>query len=256
MKRMFLMAMLMAMSIGVFTSCSKDEEENVKPTLEEIISGKTWTVDQTKKAYRFYKNHSAVYMGNGSSSVDKAYHSGSGYAVGTWATMGDALNVSFRDGRTKDVNYDAIVMDNWSVQESETMLIKLLDRNKQMVALNAVDTFTDYTDDSEHDGALCGTWTSTKYWDMPGTGYTGTLHLTMVISNDGTYMYAAKELNVLYASTYKTKDGVIEFEEFDVFKWGPMGWIYIREGNTLFMQANASTNMTMPLVWTRVETMS
>ena len=106
--------------------------------------------------------------------------------------------------------------------------------------------FVDYTDASDHDGALIGTWWTTAY-ASDGTA----ANFTMTIGKKGKVRFTAQKIDIDNTTTCTTKNGHVAFDIYLTQGTGSRSYIYVREKDRIvFYNEN---NAQSAWVWQKEE---
>lgn len=232
MKRNFLtrmkhsmMAILAVMAMGMMTAsltaCGGDDD-NEKETekVKEYLAGNEWTVNSTSGTYSYYKNHLVIYE-NGGGLTPGGYVIEPDVAFGYWQMDGDKLTTRFEVGRPEGFNIKNLLNETISgvhLQESNKItgsrvsvsidmrpLIVGTFANGNECQMRCGKSLDDVSDETEHDGALRGTWYSgISISDSPGKTYVG----SMTFNEDGT-MHMVIEGKQDFTTTYTTRNGKV-----------------------------------------------
>lgn len=253
MKKYFVWAVLcMAMCVGV-CSCDGDDETE-KTTIENCLGGKVTVLDDDEKGkLLFYRNHLVVYIEDKNNVRDACGYM-CGIGVGTWRDRGNALSSMFTASQNTYKSFKEMLPENLSVVEKGSNVLLMEDDSYKSHGLKVMGTFEDYTDNTEHDKALYGTWTNSPlYWNTE-TGFQTELHCSMTINKNGTMRMVVPELNTDFTTTYITKDGRVTFEKYDENGWDiEKTFIYVREGARLMMFSENRGKLYKEEEWKRKE---
>lgn len=232
MKRNFLtrmkhsmMAILAVMAMGMMsaslTACGGDDDnEKEMAKVKEYLAGNEWTVNSTSGIYSYYKNHLVIYE-NGGGLTPGGYVIEPDVAFGYWQMDGDKLTTRFEVGRPEGFNIKNLLNETISgvhLQESNKItgsrvsvsidmrpLIVGTFANGNECQMRCGKSLDDVSDETEHDGALRGTWYSgISISDSPGKTYVG----SMTFNEDGT-MHMVIEGKQDFTTTYSTKNGKV-----------------------------------------------
>lgn len=232
MKRNFLtrmkhsmMAILAVMAMGMMsaslTACGGDDDnEKEMAKVKEYLAGNEWTVNSTSGTYSYYKNHLVIYE-NGGGLTPGGYVIEPDVAFGYWQMDGDKLTTRFEVGRPEGFNIKNLLNETISgvhLQESNKItgsrvsvsidmrpLIVGTFANGNECQMRCGKSLDDVSDETEHDGALRGTWYSgISISDSPGKTYVG----SMTFNEDGT-MHMVIEGKQDFTTTYTTRNGKV-----------------------------------------------
>lgn len=216
-----LAVMAMGMISASLTACSSDDgNEKELAKVKEYLAGNKWTVNSTSGTYSYYKNHLVLYE-NGGGLTPGGYVIEPDVAFGYWQMDGDKLTTRFEVGRPEGFNIKNLLNETISgvhLQESNKITDSRVSVSIDMRPL-IVGTFAgggecqmrcgssldDISDETEHDGALRGTWYSgISISDSPGKTYVG----SMTFNEDGT-MHMVIEGKQDFTTTYSTRNGKV-----------------------------------------------
>lgn len=216
-----LAVMAMGMVTASLTACSSDDDnEKELAKVKEYLAGNEWTVNSTSGTYSYYKNHLVLYE-NGGGLTPGGYVIEPDVAFGYWQMDGDKLTTRFEVGRPEGFNIKNLLNETISgvhLQESNKITGSRVSVSIDMRPL-IVGTFAgggecqmrcgksldDISDETEHDGALRGTWYSgISISDSPGKTYIG----SMTFNEDGT-MHMVIEGKQDFTTTYSTRNGKV-----------------------------------------------
>ena len=248
-KMTMLLAMLLAIGTSV-TSCSSDDEDDgiiSEQRVEKYITGYTWNLDFKKQPdFRFYRNRMVSRMGgSGSVASGQLTYAASNY-FGTWSVVDGNLITTFTTGPYEDSDLNSILYGSLTIDElrSDCKGIDATDPDGYSHWLSSSeisDRFVDYTDASDHDGALEGTWRTTGY-ATDGTA----AYFTMTIERDGKVRFTAPNINIDNTTSCTTKNGHVTFDLYLTQATRTRSYIYIREKDEIrfYSEENAQS------VWT------
>ena len=86
--------------------------------------------------------------------------------------------------------------------------------------------FVDYTNASDHDGALEGTWRTTGYASDGTAAY-----FTMTIEKNGKVRFSAPNINIDNTTSCTTKNGHVTFDLYLTQGTRARSFIYVRESD-------------------------
>lgn len=222
-----LAVMAMGMISASLTACSSDDEsEKEAAKVKEYLAGNEWKINATSGTYSYYKNHLVIYE-NGGGLTPGGYVIEPDVAFGYWQMDGDKLTTRFEVGRPEGFNIKDLLNETIfgvHLQESNKITGSRVSVSIDMRPL-IVGTFAnggecqmrcgksldDVSDETEHDGALRGTWyclvTITK--DGKKRNCMG----AMTFNEDGT-MHMVIEGVSDHTATYTTKNGKVTINGF------------------------------------------
>lgn len=222
-----MMAICTVVAMGMITaslaacSSSEDESEKNAAKVKEYLAGNEWTINSTSGTYSYYKNHMVYYEGGGGLTPD-GHVVEPDVAFGHWQMEGDKLTTRFEVGRPEGFNIGSLLNGTLSgvhLQESNKLtgsgtsasidmrpLIVGTFANGNECQMRCGRTLNDISDETEHDGALRGTWycaiTITK--DGKKEQRMG----SMTFNEDGT-MRMVIEGDKDFTTTYTTRNGKV-----------------------------------------------
>lgn len=210
----------MIMASMAACSSSDDESEKNAAKVKEYLAGNEWTVNSTSGIYSYYKNHLVIYE-NGGGLTPGGYVIEPDVAFGYWQMDGDKLTTRFEVGRPEGFNIKNLLNETISgvhLQESNKItgsrvsvsidmrpLIVGTFANGNECQMRCGKSLDDVSDETEHDGALRGTWyCGISLSDSPGKTYVG----SMTFNEDGT-MHMVIEGKQDFTTTYTTRNGKV-----------------------------------------------
>ena len=247
-KMTMLLAMLLAIGTSV-TSCSSDDEDDgiiSEQRVEKYITGYTWHLDFKKQPdFRFYRNRMVSRMGgSGSVASGQLTYAASNY-FGTWAVVDGKLITTFTTGPYEGFNSNSILYGSLTIDElrSDCKGIEATDSDGYSHWLSSSENserFVDYTDNSDHDGALEGTWEALAHKGERN------IIFTIKIGKGGKIRLMAKGGDRECTTTWSTKNGHGTFTHLFEPGSNSRSLIYIREKDEIrfYSEENAQS------VWT------
>ena len=224
-------AMLLAVGVSV-VSCSSDDDDGgiiSERRVEKYITGYKWYLDGKKKTeFRFYRNRLVSCMsGVGSVASGQLTWAASNY-FGTWAVVDGKLITTFTTGPYEDSDLNSILYGSLTIDKlrSDCKIIDATDPDGYSHDLGSYgmsNQFVDYTDASDHDGALEGTWKA-----MAHKGERNII-FTIKIGKQGKITFIAKSENIDFTTTCSTKNGHVTFTHLFEPGSSSRSLIYIRE---------------------------
>ena len=247
-KMTMLLAMLLAIGTSV-TSCSSDDEDGgiiSERRVEKYVTGYTWHLDFKKQPdFRFYRNRMVSRMGgSGSVASGQLTYAASNY-FGTWSVVDGNLITTFTTGPYEDSDLNSILYGSLTIDElrSDCKGIDATDPDGYSHWLSSSENserFVDYTDNSDHDGALEGTWEALAHKGERN------IIFTIKIGKQGKITFIAKSENIDFTTTCTTKNGHVTFTHLFEPGTNSRSFIYIREKDEIrfYSEENAQS------VWT------
>lgn len=251
--RFLLMAvMLLAMGASV-VSCSDDDEDDGiinEQRVERYVAGYKWYLDGKKKTeFRFYRNRLVSRMSGGSVVSGQLTYAASNY-FGTWAVVDGKLVTTFTTGPYEDSDLNSILYGSLTIDKlrSDCKIINATDPDGYSHSLDSYgmsNLFVDYTDASDHDGALEGTWKAMAHKGDRNITF------TIKIGKEGKITFIAKSENIDFTTTCTTKNGHVTFTHLFEPEGNSRSLIYIREKDEIrfYSEENAQQIWT----WDKVE---
>ena len=246
-------ALLLAVGVSV-ASCSSDDEDGgiiSERRVEKYITGYKWYLDSKKKTeFRFYRNRLVSRMGGaGSVASGQLTYAASNY-FGTWAVVDGKLVTTFTTSPYEDSDLNSILYGSLTIDElrSDCKIINVTDPDGYSHDLGSYgmsNQFVDYTDASDHDGALEGTWEALAHKGERN------IIFTIKIGKEGKITFIAKSENIDFTTTCSTKNGHVTFTHLFEPGSNSRSLIYIREKDEIrfYSEENAQQIWT----WQKVE---
>ena len=246
-------AMLLAVGVSV-VSCSSDDEDGgiiSEQRVEKYVTGYTWHLEYKKQPdFRFYRNRMVSRMGgSGSVASGQLTYDASNY-FGTWAVVDGKLITTFTTGPYEGFNSNSILYGSLTIDElrSDCKGIEATDPDgysRWLSSSEMSDRFVDYTDASDHDGALEGTWEALAHKGERN------IIFTIKIGKEGKITFIAKSENIDFTTICTTKNGHVTFTHLFEPGNNPRSFIYIREKDEIrfYSEENAQQIWT----WQKVE---
>lgn len=256
MKKIFsflLMAdMLLAVGASV-TSCSGEDDDGTisERRVENYVAGYKWYLDNNERSeYRFYRNRLVTCMSSGKVTSGSLTYAESNF-FGTWGVADGKLVTTFTAGAYEGFDWNDILYGSLAINkiQKEYHEIETTAPNGDAHTLSSYgmyNDFVDYTDASDHDGALIGTWWTTAY-ASDGTA----ANFTMTVGKKGKVRFTAPKIDIDNTTTCTTKNGHVAFDLFLTQGTGSRSYIYVREKNRIvfYNESNAQSVW----VWQKVE---
>ena len=251
MKKIFSFLLMSAMLLAVgasVASCSSDDDGGgiiSEKRVERYVTGYKWYLDGKKKTeFRFYRNRLVSRMSGGSVASGQLTYAASNY-FGAWSVVDGKLVTTFTTGPYEDSDLNSILYGSLTIDElrSNFKTINATDPDGYSHSLDSYgmsNLFVDYTDASDHDGALEGTWKA-----MAHRGERNII-FTIKIGKEGKITFIAKSENIDFTTTCTTKNGHVTFTHLFEPGTSSRSLIYIREkdGIRFYSEENAQQ------VWT------
>ena len=246
-------AMLLAVGVSVASCSSDDEGEGIisEKRVEKYVTGYTWHLEYKKQPdFRFYRNRLVSRMGSGGSVASGQLTYAASNYFGTWAVLDGKLITTFTTGPYEGFNSNSILYGSLTIDElrSDCKGIEATDPDgysRWLSSSEMSERFVDYTDASDHDGALEGTW------EAPAHKGDHNIIFTIKIGKEGKITFIAKSENIDFTTTCTTKNGHVTFTHLFEPGNNPRSFIYIREKDEIrfYSEENAQQIWT----WEKVE---
>ena len=257
MKKIFSFLLMSAMLLFVgasVASCSDDDEGGgiiSEQRVEKYVTGYTWHLEYKKQPdFRFYRNRMVSRMGSGGSVASGQLTYAASNYFGTWAVVDGKLITTFTTGPYEGFNSNSILYGSLTIDElrSDCKGIEATDPDgysRWLSSSEMSDRFVDYTDASDHDGALEGTW------EAPAHKGERNIIFTIKIGKEGKITFIAKSENIDFTTTCSTKNGHVTFTHLFEPGSNSRSLIYIREKDEIrfYSEENAQQIWT----WQKVE---
>ena len=238
--------MLLVMGASVVSCSSDDEEDGIinEQRVERYITGYTWYPDYKKQPeFRFYRNRLVSRMSSGKVTSGSLTWDESNF-FGTWAVVDGKLVTTFTTGPYEGFNSNSILYGSLTIDElrSDCKIINATDPDGYSHILSSSEIsnrFVDYTDASDHDGALEGTWRTTGY-TSDGTA----VNFTMTIEKNGKVRFSAPNINIDNSTNCTTKNGHVAFDLYLTQGTKTRSFIYVRESDRIqfYREDNAQSS--------------
>ena len=243
---------MMAMSAGM-TACGGDDDGDGNGTIsqqriENSLYGKKWFMrrwisdNRESTTYSFYRNHLVMSftgiekLTGGMLTYDNTIY------FGTWQVQGNDIITSFTSGTYKRDDMNDILYGKLTVSDLKDNDIACIDPQGETHYLTHYEsygsskrTFTDYTDDTEHDRALVGTWGTTAYHNNQPVNF------TLTVDKNGRARFISADLDIDFTTTCTTRNGHVNFDNYVLPKSGKYSFIYVRsdDGIHFYSEENA-----------------
>ena len=246
-------AMLLAVGASVVSCSSDDEGDGIisEKRVEKYVTGYTWHLEYKKQPdFRFYRNRLVSRMGSGGSVASGQLTYAESNFFGTWAVVDGKLITTFTTGPYEGFNSNSILYGSLTIDElrSDCKGIEATDPDgysRWLSSSEMSDRFVDYTDASDHDGALEGTWEALAHKGERN------IIFTIKIGKEGKITFIAKSENIDFTTTCSTKNGHVTFTHLFEPGSNSRSLIYIREKDEIrfYSEENAQQIWT----WQKVE---
>ena len=257
MKKIFSFLLMSALLLAVgasVASCSSDDEGDgiiSEKRVEKYVTGYTWHLEYKKQPdFRFYRNRLVSRMGSGGSVASGQLTYAESNFFGTWAVVDGKLITTFTTGPYEGFNSNSILYGSLTIDElrSDCKGIEATDPDgysRWLSSSEMSDRFVDYTDASDHDGALEGTWEALAHKGERN------IIFTIKIGKEGKITFIAKSENIDFTTTCTTKNGHVTFTHLFEPGSNSRSLIYIREKDEIrfYSEENAQQIWT----WQKVE---
>lgn len=254
-RMMLLLAMMMATCVSM-GSCSSDDDDSTfsEKRVEKYVTGYKWYLDNNKhNEYRFYRNRLVTETGETKVTSGMLTWPESNF-FGTWSVVDGKLITTFTSGAYKGFDWNSILYGSLTITElrSNFKAIEATAPNgdshelsSYMVSYGTSNDFVDYTDNSDHDGALIGTWEALAHDDKHN------IIFTIKIGKKGKITFIAKNENIDFTTTCTTKNGHVTFSHLFEPGTDSRSFIYIREKDKI--RFYSEENAQQVWVWEKVE---
>ena len=228
-----MMAILAVVAMGMISAslaaCSSDDDnEKELAKVKEYLAGNEWKINATSGTYSYYKNHLVYYEGSGQWTPGGLFAEPN-VAFGYWQMDGDKLTTKFEVGRPEGFNIKNLLNETIfgvHLQESNKITGSRVSVSIDMRPL-IVGTFAgggecwmrcgsslnDVSDETEHDGALRGTWYCVVTFTSAEDGKKRNCMSSMTFNEDGT-MHMVIESVCDFTTTYTTRNGKVTINGF------------------------------------------
>lgn len=244
-RMMLLLAMMMAACVSM-GSCSSDDADGTfsEKRVEEYVTGYKWYLDNNKRSeFRFYRNRLVTCMSSGGVTSGSLTWAESNF-FGTWAVADGKLVTTFTTGAYEGFDWNDILYGSLTITELRSNFKSIRatapngdahELSSYMVSYGTSNDFVDYSDASDHDGALVGTWEALAHDNNHN------IIFTIKIGKKGKITFIAKSEDIDFTTTCSTKSGHVTFSH--LFEPGTVSrsFIYIREKDKIrfYSEANA-----------------
>lgn len=255
MKKIFRMTMLLAMMAAACVSmgsCSSDDADGTfsEQQVEEYITGYKWYLDNNERSkFRFYRNRLVSRVSDTKITSGMLTYAESNF-FGTWAVIDGKLVTTFTSGAYEGFDWNSILFGSLTINkiQKDYHEIETTAPNGDAHSLSSYGTsndFVDYSDNSDHDGALIGTWEALAHDDKHN------IIFTIKIGKKGKITFIAKSENIDFTTTCTTKNGHVTFSHLFEPGNNSRSFIYIREKNKI--RFYSEENAQQIWMWDKVE---
>lgn len=260
MKKIFRMMLLLTMMTAACVSmgsCSDSDDADgtfSEQRVENYITGYKWYLDHNKRSeFRFYRNRLVSCISSGGVTSGSLTWAESNF-FGTWGVADGKLVTTFTAGAYEGFDWNSILYGSLTITElrSNSKTIKATAPNgdahelsSYMVSYGTGNDFVDYTDNSDHDGALIGTWEALAHDNKHN------IIFTIKIGKKGKITFIAKSENIDFTTTCTTKNGHVTFSHLFEPGTDSRSFIYIREKNKIWFYSEENAQQVW--VWQKVE---
>lgn len=255
MKKIFRMTMLLAMMMAACVSmgsCSSDNADGTfsEQQVEEYITGYKWYLDNNERSkFRFYRNRLVSRVSDTKITSGMLTYAESNF-FGTWAVIDGKLVTTFTSGAYEGFDWNSILFGSLTINkiQKDYHEIETTAPNGDAHSLSSYGTsndFVDYSDNSDHDGALIGTWEALAHDDKHN------IIFTIKIGKKGKITFIAKSENIDFTTTCTTKNGHVTFSHLFEPGNNSRSFIYIREKNKI--RFYSEENAQQVWMWDKVE---
>ena len=251
MKKIFSFLLMAAMLLAVgasVTSCSSDDDADgtfSERRVEKYVVGYKWYFDGNKRSeFRFYRNRLVTCMSSGKVTSGSLTWAESNF-FGTWAVVDGKLVTTFTTGAYGGFDWNNILYGSLTITKLYTDM-RLIDVTSETGGLHTLGSywgngssndFIDYSDASDHDGALVGTWEAGAHRGEHN------FTVTIKIEKKGKITFSAPSEGIDFTTTCSTKNGHVFIEHLFSQDGDSRSYIYVREKErlVLYNEANAQT---------------
>lgn len=210
MKKIFRMTMLLAIMAAACVSmgsCSSDDGDGTfsEQQVEEYITGYKWYLDNNERSkFRFYRNRLVSRVSDTKITSGMLTYAESNF-FGTWAVVDGKLVTIFTSGAYEGFDWNDILYGSLTINkiQNEYHEIEATAPNGDAHSLSSYgmyNDFVDYSDNSDHDGTLIGTWWVTAY-ATDGTA----AKFTMTVGKKGKVRFTAPNIDIDINTTCSTR---------------------------------------------------
>lgn len=255
MKKIFRMMLLLAMMTAACVSmgsCSSDDDDGTfsEKRVEEYITGYKWYLDNNKRSeFRFYRNRLVTKTSSSGVTSGSLTYAESNF-FGTWAVADGKLVTTFTAGAYEGFDWNSILYGSLTINKIQKDYHEIETTapngdSHRLSSYGMYNDFVDYTDASDHDGALIGTWEALAHDDKHN------IIFTIKIGKKGKITFIAKSENIDFTTTCTTKNGHVIFSHLFEPGTDSRSFIYIREKNGI--RFYSEENAQQVWMWQKVE---
>lgn len=249
---MLLLAMMTAACVSM-GSCSSDDDDDgtfSEKRVEEYITGYKWYLDNNKRSeFRFYRNRLVTKTSSSGVTSGSLTYAESNF-FGTWAVADGKLVTTFTAGAYEGFDWNSILYGSLTINKIQKDYHEIETTapngdSHRLSSYGMYNDFVDYTDASDHDGALIGTWEALAHDDKHN------IIFTIKIGKKGKITFIAKSENIDFTTTCTTKNGHVTFSHLFEPGTDSRSFIYIREKNGI--RFYSEENAQQVWAWQKVE---
>lgn len=256
MKKIFRMMLLLAMMTAACVSmgsCSSDDDDDgtfSEKRVEEYITGYKWYLDNNKRSeFRFYRNRLVTKTSSSGVTSGSLTYAESNF-FGTWTVADGKLVTTFTAGAYEGFDWNSILYGSLTINKIQKDYHEIETTapngdSHRLSSYGMYNDFVDYTDASDHDGALIGTWEALAHDDKHN------IIFTIKIGKKGKITFIAKSENIDFTTTCTTKNGHVTFSHLFEPGTDSRSFIYIREKNGI--RFYSEENAQQVWAWQKVE---
>ena len=250
-RTMLLLAMMAAACVSMGSCCSDNADGTFsEQQVEEYITGYKWYLDNNERSkFRFYRNRLVSRVSDTKITSGMLTYAESNF-FGTWAVIDGKLVTTFTSGAYEGFYWNSILFGSLTINkiQKDYHEIETTAPNGDAHSLSSYGTsndFVDYTDASDHDGALIGIWEALAHDDKHN------IIFTIKIGKKGKITFIAKSENIDFTTTCTTKNGHVTFSHLFEPGNNSRSFIYIREKNKI--RFYSEENAQQVWMWDKVE---
>lgn len=256
MKKIFRMMLLLAIMTAAYVSmgsCNSDDDDDgtfSEKRVEEYITGYKWYLDNNKRSeFRFYRNRLVTKTSSSGVTSGSLTYAESNF-FGTWAVADGKLVTTFTAGAYEGFDWNSILYGSLTINKIQKDYHEIETTapngdSHRLSSYGMYNDFVDYTDASDHDGALIGTWEALAHDDKHN------IIFTIKIGKKGKITFIAKSENIDFTTTCTTKNGHVTFSHLFEPGTDSRSFIYIREKNGI--RFYSEENAQQVWAWQKVE---